>query len=197
MAKVSNKTSINKIANHWAPLFDEGEIYEDVGNKLYTSALFLYLATKNKNIYNKHFEIDYRRFCWACGAFSSENLERAHIIARSHGGPDTAENYFLLCNYCHGNQPDGAGFDEQIDWLISAELNFNTFSTKYPKTYNQVKRLSEEKIKYDLDDTCEKMKEIIINTKSASNKLSTHMANVDVKTSQFLKSLSGEHKCTH
>lgn len=38
--------------------------------------------------------------CFACG-WHSENLERAHIVARSLGGSDSADNIHLLCPTCH------------------------------------------------------------------------------------------------
>lgn len=58
--------------------------------------------------------------CWACRyLFVSENPERAHIIARSHGGSDHPSNFFLLCGTCHRNQPDGASRQYQLDWIKS------------------------------------------------------------------------------
>lgn len=58
--------------------------------------------------------------CWACGFRVEGPLTRAHVIARTHGGSDDPENFFLLCNHCHESQPDGASREEQIRWLHSA-----------------------------------------------------------------------------
>ncbi len=37
--------------------------------------------------------------CFACGWRRS--LERAHIVARLHGGSDNVDNIHLLCGHCH------------------------------------------------------------------------------------------------
>lgn len=57
--------------------------------------------------------------CFACGWFSEAwgkpsprasweraTLERAHIVPRSHSGPDVPENIILLCAPCHQDAPD-------------------------------------------------------------------------------------------
>lgn len=64
--------------------------------------------------------------CFACskpartkGSKRSWNgavLERAHIVARQFGGPDTADNILLLCQPCHREQPDVPDRDAVIDW---------------------------------------------------------------------------------
>lgn len=61
------------------------------------------------------------RTCWACGDFWEDegNPIRAHVHARANGGSDDASNMFLLCQYCHEGQPDGASRDAQIRWLRS------------------------------------------------------------------------------
>lgn len=33
-------------------------------------------------------------------------LQRCHIVAKQFGGPDTADNLFLLCSDCHRESPD-------------------------------------------------------------------------------------------
>jgi len=57
--------------------------------------------------------------CWACGAICK--LERAHILPHAGGGGPTPDNFFLLCNYCHKVQPDGAPREAQLEWLEGAE----------------------------------------------------------------------------
>jgi len=38
--------------------------------------------------------------CFACER-GAKNLERAHILARCEGGPDSLNNLHLLCSACH------------------------------------------------------------------------------------------------
>lgn len=51
--------------------------------------------------------------CWGCGA-SSEGWRpaRAHVQALTHGGSSEPGNFFLLCDRCHDEQPDGAPREE-------------------------------------------------------------------------------------
>lgn len=48
-------------------------------------------------------------------------LERAHILARSEGGPDTVENLHLLCPECHKASEMVSG-DAYWAWLESRSL---------------------------------------------------------------------------
>jgi hypothetical protein len=57
--------------------------------------------------------------CWACGIQCTP--ERAHVLARSQGGSDAPENFFLLCAVCHREQPDGAPRAAQVAWLRARE----------------------------------------------------------------------------
>lgn len=60
--------------------------------------------------------------CWACGSYDGKSKPtRAHIHPVKSGGSDDPSNFFLLCDYCHEGQPDGAPRDMQIDWLMSVE----------------------------------------------------------------------------
>ena len=43
-----------------------------------------------------------------------KGLQRAHVIARSLGGPATVENLALLCQHCHNDSPDTG--DPAIFW---------------------------------------------------------------------------------
>lgn len=54
---------------------------------------------KIKTITRKEF-MD-RDHCFACLRQRSFGLERAHILARCSGGPDSPENLHLLCSACH------------------------------------------------------------------------------------------------
>jgi len=48
-----------------------------------------------------------------------KGLQRAHVLARSLGGPDTVENLALLCKSCHDASPDTA--DPAIFWRWVAD----------------------------------------------------------------------------
>ncbi|MGA4875408.1 HNH endonuclease [Streptomyces lydicamycinicus] len=70
--------------------------------------------------------------CFACGWFSEcweektprarwrrARLERAHIVPRSLGGPDTADNLLLLCRPCHEDSPDWADPRQMARWIAT------------------------------------------------------------------------------
>jgi hypothetical protein len=62
--------------------------------------------------------------CFACGfdaGRSSGKLDRAHIIARCEGGPDTVDNLHILCLSCH-KASEGLLGDPYWAWL--AERTF-------------------------------------------------------------------------
>ncbi|MEU4609339.1 HNH endonuclease [Streptomyces umbrinus] len=72
--------------------------------------------------------------CFACGWFSQRwkqataqaswqraNLERAHIIPSSLGGPDDASNLLLLCNPCHQESPDWVDPAQMARWIATRE----------------------------------------------------------------------------
>lgn len=68
------------------------------------------------------------RTCWACGHFSSEHkATRAHVVARSRGGTDDPSNYFLLCDVCHEEQPDGLSRELQEQWLKNRDDWFKRY----------------------------------------------------------------------
>jgi hypothetical protein len=58
--------------------------------------------------------------CWACRCVGSSKPSRAHVVAASHGGSNEPDNFFLLCDHCHLEQPDGAPREAQLEWLFSA-----------------------------------------------------------------------------
>ncbi|MEU6386478.1 HNH endonuclease [Streptomyces bauhiniae] len=72
--------------------------------------------------------------CFACGWFSERwkrttaqaswqraNLERAHIVPSSLGGPDDASNLLLLCKPCHQESPDWADPAQMARWIATRE----------------------------------------------------------------------------
>lgn len=69
------------------------------------------------------------RTCWACSGRGP--VERAHVIARSFGGSNEPENFFLLCHRCHRDQPDGAPRYLQEQWLFNHESQVDVFMRVY------------------------------------------------------------------
>ncbi|GGT71381.1 HNH endonuclease [Streptomyces coeruleorubidus] len=72
--------------------------------------------------------------CFACGWLSERwnlatlqaswqraNLERAHIIPKSLGGPDDASNLLLLCRPCHQESPDWVDPEQMTRWIATRE----------------------------------------------------------------------------
>jgi hypothetical protein len=57
--------------------------------------------------------------CWACG-IGCKTPTRAHVVAKTLGGSNEPDNFFLLCDHCHGEQPDGAPREAQERWLRDA-----------------------------------------------------------------------------
>jgi hypothetical protein len=58
--------------------------------------------------------------CWACGIDCDGTPTRAHIVAHCHGGSTDPTNFYLLCDHCHLEQPDGADRKEQDLWILNA-----------------------------------------------------------------------------
>lgn len=89
--------------------------------------------------------------CWACGSPSwiigSENinevddlkkewnkdrsLQKAHILAESLGGLETADNLFLLCPTCHAESPDTRESDNFFAWVYYKRKNENYMTIMY------------------------------------------------------------------
>lgn len=59
--------------------------------------------------------------CWSCGDGDDDYRTRCHIKARRHGGSMDPSNFFLLCDYCHEEQPDALDAASQIAWLQARE----------------------------------------------------------------------------
>lgn len=57
-----------------------------------------------KNIvlhWNNKYKVNFDdTYCWGCG-FSTNHLQRAHLLARSTNGPDESDNLILICRHCH------------------------------------------------------------------------------------------------
>jgi len=63
--------------------------------------------------------------CWACGRKKwKRNFDRCHIIPRSLGGSDSAENLVLLCPRCHKQAPNVNDPSFMWFWLRSRAVPF-------------------------------------------------------------------------
>jgi len=67
-------------------------------------------------------------------------MTRAHVVAKSVGGPDTPNNYFLLCDVCHVEQPDGLSREIQEAWLIESENWFVRLFKIWTQHMNELKQ---------------------------------------------------------
>ena len=83
--------------------------------------------------------------CWACGLPSwiisdekiselddlekdwnnEKSLQKAHILAKSLGGPEIANNLFLLCPTCHAESPDTRENANFFAWVYYKRKNEN------------------------------------------------------------------------
>jgi hypothetical protein len=60
--------------------------------------------------------------CWRCGY--KRRLQKCHIIPRSLGGSDDAENLVLLCKFCHRENPNVTDPSFMWLWLRAHALPF-------------------------------------------------------------------------
>lgn len=81
--------------------------------------------------------------CWACGD-GSEALERAHIVARAHGGSNEATNLLLLCSICHFEHPDSLPFETQLLWLRTRESHVERKTREARKTIEALRMVGSE-----------------------------------------------------
>lgn len=56
-----------------------------------------------------------RTRCWCCGHVST--LQKCHIIPKSLGGSDEADNLVPLCASCHDEAPDVSDGQEMFRWI--------------------------------------------------------------------------------
>lgn len=64
--------------------------------------------------------------CWAC-MIPCESLERAHKVPRVLGGSFEPNNFYLLCSFCHEEQPDCEEVEIQNLWLLRHENWFEPY----------------------------------------------------------------------
>lgn len=53
--------------------------------------------------------------CWCCG--HRGKLQKCHIIPKSLGGSENAENIVPLCAQCHDNAPDVQDKEFMFEWI--------------------------------------------------------------------------------
>jgi hypothetical protein len=66
--------------------------------------------------------------CFACGWTS--DLDRAHIVPRWDGGPDTVGNIHLLCHHCH-HTSDGLPQADYWQWFCAQDQWAKIAQTKF------------------------------------------------------------------
>jgi len=72
--------------------------------------------------------------CWGCRVDALRGPQRVHVVARTHGGSDAPDNFFILCWLCHRDQPDGVSRATQEAWLIRRESFFALASREWDGT---------------------------------------------------------------
>lgn len=66
-------------------------------------------------------------------------LQRCHIIAKQFGGPDTADNLFLLCCDCHQESPDTKNRAAFFRWIYRRKAEY-TCGINEPQFAEEIKR---------------------------------------------------------
>jgi hypothetical protein len=68
------------------------------------------------------------RTCWACGREWDDRLTKCHVMSDWCGGGTEPSNFFLLCDYCHQDQPDEATREVQEKWLHQKERYYSRWA---------------------------------------------------------------------
>lgn len=106
---------------------------------------------ENNNIPETELNFDWgdaESHCWNCGTYkkskssSKIHLERCHIVPKSLGGENTADNYVLLCKECHKEAPDVKHKSAMWEWL---KLNRTAISLYGTYKINKALQMLEEK----------------------------------------------------
>lgn len=86
------------------------------------------------------------KICWACGNDCNDGcgIYRCHVLARCKGGGDEAGNYFLLCDLCHEEQPDGLSRELQEEWLRDHETCFARYYKVVAELFDELKQIGGE-----------------------------------------------------
>lgn len=96
---MATKPSVRTIASKWLRLANEG------------------LPPKLRQITPKLL----CKICWSCGV-EGLTLERAHITPKSAGGLYSSLNLWLLCKYCHSEQPEHDGDAKNWSWFMKRPM---------------------------------------------------------------------------
>ncbi len=87
-------------------------------------------------------ESDAASCCWACRAECKTT--KAHVRPVCDGGDDGPGNFFLLCDRCHNDQPDGAIREVQDRWVIDRESELDWVSREARGFWGDAVRLRRE-----------------------------------------------------
>lgn len=68
------------------------------------------------------------------------NFERAHILAKSLGGGDKANNMFLLCKECHRDSPDSIYTTEFFRWVFQKRKRGGKFLELFREALEEIER---------------------------------------------------------
>jgi hypothetical protein len=60
---------------------------------------------------------DLDKCCWNCGEEKNKRIQRCHIVPKSLGGSNTADNFVLLCDYCHNLAPNINDDNQMWKWI--------------------------------------------------------------------------------
>jgi hypothetical protein len=83
--------------------------------------------------------------CWGCRSDDGDGpLTRCHIVAVRNGGSMAPENFFLLCELCHRNQPDGMSLSTQLIWLETIEYCLDRRARKLRPISDAFRKFGEE-----------------------------------------------------
>lgn len=82
--------------------------------------------------------------CWACSKLAA--TVKAHVVARSAGGGGSPHNFLLLCERCHGEQPDTASREAQIAWVLHSPHHEDDQQTRA-----MLKAINATAAKFDVD----------------------------------------------
>lgn len=104
-------------------------------------------ANKNFLLNKLCLDLEYHANCWACGAQSA--LQKAHVEPFCLNNNEEPENYFLLCEICHKEQPDTADREYQELWLLNHESQITRIEREMS---NSIKYLKEQVEKNSFSD---------------------------------------------
>jgi 5-methylcytosine-specific restriction endonuclease McrA len=136
---------------------------------------------------------DLEYVCWACGARNETRATRCHIERYEPNEADRPDNFILLCDRCHREQPDALPKEALKYWLATRESKtkhderimavFNAAFTLLPKEFGDfVVRVVRTDMENDVKSwiaRCESWIEQYVQTKSAGQGSQNRNANIE------------------